>query len=131
MNDKPEVPTPQAASGTPDGTIPQQAGIPIEVFTQRLAIPGPQNGEEIRAALEQFESDAIIRDPKTKGWVYVRTRVFVDLKVLADKEKKDDNVSSGPADGGTDVAVPEHDGASRNDGDFPSDPTPNGDPNGA
>ena len=74
-----ETKAPQAASGTPDGTIPQ-TGVPIEVFTQKLAIPSPQAGEEIRAALEAHEVDLIVRDKATSQWVYVRTRVFVDLK---------------------------------------------------
>lgn len=78
---------PQAAEGKPDGTIP--TGIPIEVFQQKLDVPTPQAGEEIRAALEAHEGDAVIRDPKTKGWVYIRTRVFVDLKALAAANMKE------------------------------------------
>lgn len=69
---------PQAASGTPDGTIPK-LGIPIEVFTQAIAVPTPDAAENIRAMLEPHESDACRRG-KDGQWVYERTRAFVDLK---------------------------------------------------
>lgn len=72
---------PTEASGVVDGTIPKK-DIPVEVIMQRIPIPTPQAGEELRKALDEHEGDATVRDRSSGRWIYVRTRAFIDLKKL-------------------------------------------------
>lgn len=82
MSDETAVPLPETTTvqGAPDGTIPQ-AGVQVEIISQRIPLPGPEGGEAIRAALEPYEQDAVLRDNQTGGWVYVRTRAFMKQQV--------------------------------------------------
>lgn len=101
---QPEEAKPQAAGGPVDGTVPP-TGIPIEIFRQVVPVPTPQAAEEIRAALAAHEEDACVKNKVGEGWVYVRTRAFVDLKKAAEaqqtKKEEASDVSKESADGPT------------------------------
>lgn len=91
-----EAKPPVLESGVPDGTVPP-AGVPLEIITQRIPVPNPESGEQVRAALEPYEEDGIVRDKKSGGWIYVRTRVFV--KMPPEKEIENDRQMVGTDNG--------------------------------